>query len=134
MKEGDLLGRIDQQYRLEGFPEEELQDAIKTNPASIYLPDATFPVTTLREGDEVRVGDTVLTALFMPGHTPGQMIFYIRDKKIMFLAITCFLILRQISPSGQEVDNSLQQYMHNLDRLLEFDIAVALPGSPGSCQ
>lgn len=131
MKEGDLLGRIDQQYRLEGFPEEELQDAIKTNPASIYLPDATFPVTTLREGDEVRVGDTVLTALFMPGHTPGQMIFYIRDKKIMFLADHLLFDITPNITKWAGVDNSLQQYMHNLDRLLEFDIAVALPAHRG---
>lgn len=131
MKEGDLLGRIDQQYRLEGFPEEELQDAIKTNPASIYLPDATFPVTTLQEGDEVRVGNTVLTALFMPGHTPGQMIFYIKDKKIMFLADHLLFDITPNITKWSGINNSLQQYMNNLKRLLEFDIVVALPAHRG---
>ncbi len=131
MKEGNLLGRVDQQYRLEGFPEEELQDAIKTNPASIYMPDTTFPVTTLQEGDEVRVGNTTLTALFMPGHTPGQMIFYIKDKKIMFLADHLLFDITPNITKWSGINDSLQQYMNNLKRLLEFDIEVALPAHRG---
>ena len=127
MKEGDLMGRIDQQYRLEGFPEDELQDAIKTNPASIYLPDATFPVTTLQEGDTVTVGGTTLTAIFMPGHTPGQMIFYIADKKIMFLADHLLFDITPNITKWSGIDDSLRQYMNNLERLLDFDVDLPLP-------
>ena len=127
MKEGDLMGRIDQQYRLEGFPEDELQDAIKTNPASIYLPDATFPVMTLQEGDTVTVGGTTLTAIFMPGHTPGQMIFYIADKKIMFLADHLLFDITPNITKWSGIDDSLRQYMNNLERLLDFDVDLPLP-------
>lgn len=127
MKEGRIRGRIDKGYLQEGFPEEELLDAMKTNPATIYLPDATFPVTTLQEGDTITVGNTVLTAVFMPGHTPGQMIFYIADKKIMFLGDHLLFDITPNITEWPEVDNSLKHYMHNLERLLNFDIELPLP-------
>lgn len=127
MKEGRIRGRIDKGYLQEGFPEEELLDAMKTNPATIYLPDATFPVTTLQEGDTITVGNTVLTAVFMPGHTPGQMIFYIADKKIMFLGDHLLFDITPNITEWPEVDNSLKHYMHNLERLLDFDIELPLP-------
>lgn len=127
MKEGRIRGRIDKGYLQEGFPEEELLDAMKTNPATIYLPDATFPVTTLQEGDTITVGNTILTAVFMPGHTPGQMIFYIADKKIMFLGDHLLFDITPNITEWPEVDNSLKHYMHNLERLLDFDIELPLP-------
>ena len=73
------------------------------------------------------VGNTVLTAVFMPGHTPGQMIFYIADKKIMFLGDHLLFDITPNITEWPEVDNSLKHYMHNLERLLDFDIELPLP-------
>lgn len=131
MMKGHIRSRIDRGYLLEGFPEEELADAMRTNPTTIYLPEATFPVTTLQDGDEIRVGNTVLTALFMPGHTPGQMIFYVKDKKIMFLADHLLFDITPNITEWPEMRNPLSQYMHNLEKLMSYDIDLALPAHRG---
>lgn len=131
MKEGHIRSRIDRGYLKEGFPEDELKDAMNTNPTTIYLPEPTFPVTTLQDGDEIRVGNTVLTALFMPGHTPGQMIFYIKDKKIMFLADHLLFDITPNITEWPEMWNPLSQYMHNLEKMLRYDITLALPAHRG---
>ena len=37
----------------------------------------------LKEGDEIKFGNTVLKILFTPGHSPGSLSFYSETEKII---------------------------------------------------
>lgn len=41
------------------------------------------PKNFLKEGDEVKFGNTVLTVLFTPGHSPGSLSFYNEADKVI---------------------------------------------------
>jgi glyoxylase-like metal-dependent hydrolase (beta-lactamase superfamily II) len=54
---------------------EQLQEAygcaLYANPAEPWLKDGQVDVA-VHHGDEIRLGETVIRALFVPGHTPGS--------------------------------------------------------------
>lgn len=87
----------------------------------------------LADGQMLDVGPCTLQAVSVPGHTPGNMMFYLPEKKIMF---TGDHVLFDITPNitaYPDFDNSLQHYLDSLETAKRFDVALALPGhrSPG---
>ncbi len=90
----------------------------------------------LKDGQMLDLGPCVLQTIVVPGHTPGNTMFYLRDRKIMF---TGDHILFDITPSISyipENENSLAQYIKSLEYAKQFDVTLALPGhrSPGDYQ
>lgn len=118
-------------FRKEGFPEEELIEAAKRNPMLAYAADQEFDAVPLCDGDQIRIGDLVFTALEMPGHTPDHICYYLEEYKIMFLGDH---ILYDITPNitiWPGVEHSLSTYLTNIHRILTFDIETAYPSHRG---
>ena len=42
------------------------------------------PKNYLKEGDEIKFGNTTFSVLFVPGHSPGHLAFYNEREKIIF--------------------------------------------------
>ncbi len=87
----------------------------------------------LSDGQILDTGVCRLQTVLVPGHTPGNAMFYVPDRKIMF---TGDHVLFDITPNitfWPDYDNALQQYLNSLARARRFDVALALPGhrSPG---
>ena len=87
----------------------------------------------LADGEALDVGACVLRTVFVPGHTPGNVMFFVPGKKIMF---TGDHVLFDITPNitaWPDFDNALQRYLDSLESAKRFDVALALPGhhSPG---
>ena len=87
----------------------------------------------LADGQALDVGPCTLQMIPVPGHTPGNTMFYIPEKKVMF---TGDHILFDITPNitfWPDYDNALQRYLESLEYAGRFDVALALPGhrSPG---
>ncbi len=87
----------------------------------------------LSDGETLDLGICKLQTVLVPGHTPGNAMFYIPEKKIMF---TGDHVLFDITPNitfWPEYDNALQHYLDSLAASRRFDVALALPGhrSPG---
>lgn len=117
----------DQHLRESGFPADELAEARMTNPATKFTPSELFEVNTLLDGETVKIGDIEIEAIEVPGHTPGQMCFYIRKNKIMFLADH---VLFDITPNiikWHNVDNSLKLYLNSLDKISRYEVELPLP-------
>ncbi|MCI8684549.1 MAG: MBL fold metallo-hydrolase [Lachnospiraceae bacterium] len=117
----------DLMYLAEGYPPEKYYEAENKNPAKIYMPNREFAVTELQDGDEILVGSVKVTALEMPGHTPGLMCCYLEKEKIMF---TSDHVLFDITPNitnWPEMENPLGCYLKNLDRILEYEVKTAFP-------
>ena len=87
----------------------------------------------LADGQTVDVGPCTLQMCLVPGHTPGNAMFYIPGKRVMF---TGDHVLFDITPNitfWPGYDNALQQYLNSLEYSKRFDVAMALPGhrAPG---
>ena len=113
---------------LNGFPREELQTALLKHPGYKYGGTKQVPVTTLKDGDRLTMGDYVFTCLLTPGHTKGHMCLYEPRRKILFSGDH---ILGDITPNIQlwtDTDDSLKAYLLSLDRILNFEVDLVLPG------
>lgn len=87
----------------------------------------------LGDGQTVDAGPCTLKMLLVPGHTPGNAMFYLPEKKLMF---TGDHVLFDITPNitfWPGYDNALQQYLNSLEQSRRFDVEAALPGhrAPG---
>ncbi|MBO4862182.1 MAG: MBL fold metallo-hydrolase [Firmicutes bacterium] len=88
----------------------------------------------LQDGDVIDTGNVRLKMILVPGHTPGNSMFYIEDKKVLF---TGDHVLFDITPNitcWPGVGNALQEYLDSLERSRDLDVYLALPGhrSPGN--
>ena len=82
----------------------------------------------LGDGETLDVGPCALQTVLVPGHTPGNAMFYVPDRKLMF---TGDHVLFDITPNitfWPDYDNALQRYLESLDFARGFDVALALPG------
>jgi len=70
-----LLDNVTAQARSFGLPITE-----KVQPLGAYITD----------NQEIKFGNTVLTALHVPGHSPGHMAFYAKNEGIVFVGDVLF--------------------------------------------
>jgi glyoxylase-like metal-dependent hydrolase (beta-lactamase superfamily II) len=117
----DLLFKMDQQRKDGPKPGIKHDEVIPLNDGD------TFPFE--RDGAPFE-----LTALHMPGHTGGHMVFIEPESKTLFAGDQ---LLPDVSPnpliepsldSPGERRRSLKEYLHSLERMGEMDLALAYPG------
>ena len=118
--------------RLNGFPEDELQEALHTHPGLKYRSQVHLAFHILREDDTINVGDYLFKCVETPGHTLGHMCLYEPHKKIFMAGDH---ILNDITPTIQlwsDEWNPLKEYLTSLDKIYKFDIELVLPGHRGA--
>ncbi len=113
----------------EGFPKDLLEENQKTNPAMaerlLSLDDRFTPID---DGQELTIGEYTLKTIVVPGHTPGNTMFWMPEQEIMF---TGDHILFDITPNitaWSWVEDSLGDYLENLLRVRNYPVKLALPG------
>ncbi|MFP5299496.1 MAG: MBL fold metallo-hydrolase [Actinomycetota bacterium] len=95
-------------------------------------------VVPMSEGDTFRFsaddGDFTLTALHMPGHTGGHMVFHEPDTGTLFAGDQ---LLPDVSPNPLlepsldepgERRRSLKEYLASLERMADLGLQIAFPG------
>ncbi len=115
----------------EGFEKELLHELRYGEATQQYHPAGLFDAVCLKDGDTVQVGKYTLQAIWVPGHTPGQMCLYLKEKKLMF---TADHILFDITPNitaWYGVEDSLGDYLQSLLKIRQYPIAQALPSHRG---
>jgi glyoxylase-like metal-dependent hydrolase (beta-lactamase superfamily II) len=114
--------------RLNGYPENELQEALHSHPGFKFRSKGDLVFHILKEGDTISVGDYVFKCVETPGHTMGHMCLYEPSKKIF---VAGDHILNDITPNIQlwsDGCNPLKEYLESLDKVYELDIELVLPG------
>ena len=114
--------------RINGFPEDELQRAIKDHPGRKYSSRGHLDFYILKEGDTVSIGDYLFKCIETPGHSPGHMCLYEANKKIL---VAGDHILFDITPNitfWLEMKSSLKQYLASLEKVYALDVNLTLPG------
>lgn len=115
-------------YTSHGFPKGELEKAMRSHPGHLYGPKRRIDFCILKEGDIIDIGNYSLRCIETPGHSPGHMCLYEPTKKIL---ISGDHILLDITPNitfWPEMDNSLKEYLANLDKVYALDVDLVLPG------
>ncbi len=83
------------------------------------------PWRWLGDGDRVRAGDTTLTALYTPGHSPDHLAFWDEPSGTIFtgdLVVQGSSVMIHWSRGGD-----LSQYLASLERLLALEPRLLLP-------
>ncbi len=118
--------------RINGFPEDELQGAIKNHPGYKYSPRGRLDFYILKEGDPISIGDYFFRCIETPGHTKGHMCLYEPNKKLF---VSGDHILSDITPnisSWSNEENPLNEYLASLDKVYDLDVELVLPGHRGT--
>ena len=113
---------------------EQMNEQRKSGPRPGIDHDNVIP---LHDGDRFafEAGESFeLTALHMPGHTGGHMVFHEPTSRTLFAGDQ---LLPDVSPnpliepsldSPGERRRSLKEYLHSLERMSEMDLSLAYPG------
>jgi glyoxylase-like metal-dependent hydrolase (beta-lactamase superfamily II) len=115
--------------RLNGFPENELQEILHNHPPHKYFRfKEHMPFKFLEDEDTLNVGDYLFKCVETPGHSKGHMCLYQPNKKVFFAGDH---ILNGITPNislRSNEGNPLKDYMASLDKVYTLDIELVLPG------
>lgn len=114
--------------RINGFPEDDLQSAIKNHPGYKYSSRGQLDFNILKEGDTINIGNYLFKCIETPGHTKGHMCLYESNKKL-FIAGDHILI--DITPNislWSNDENPLNEYLVSLDKVYNLDVKLVLPG------
>lgn len=123
-----FLPITDKFLQTHGIPEEELP------PPEVQIPTtgdlvATRPDVFLRGEEVINAGAYTLRVINTPGHTPGHIVLYEPEKKLLFAGD---MLLPTIATNAalhvQHMKNPLQKYLNSLMILKELDIDLVLPG------
>ena len=111
-----------------GFPEGQLRKAIEQHPGYKHSSEWVPDMRMLNDGDIIEAGAYRFECVHTPGHTVGHTCLYEREKKI-FVAGDHILI--DITPNIQcwsDQQDPLGSYLESLDRVIDLDIELVLPG------
>ena len=127
---GDALWRENNEEMIRfGFPRESVERMLLRAREHSVSPRYDFQdYLPVEDGDELSCGGYTLRAISTPGHTPGNMCFWMEAQKTMF---TGDHVLFDISPnitSWAGVPDPLGDYLISLRFIDHYDVETALPG------
>jgi len=111
-----------------GFPENELQAAIRSHPGREFASEWVPKISVLKDGDEIVAGTYCFKCVSTPGHSLGHMCLYEPKRKIL---VAGDHILIDITPNIQcwsDDHNPLENYLTSLDKVNNMEIDLVLPG------
>ncbi|MCC8061458.1 MAG: MBL fold metallo-hydrolase [Clostridiales bacterium] len=115
--------------RENGVKEDLIREMFTRTPSRALAGDLSYKdYVPLDEGDELTAGDYRLRAIYVPGHTPGQMCFEIVGTGAMVLGDH---VLFDITPNITDwsgVADALGDYLNSLDKIDRYDVTIPLPG------
>lgn len=119
---------LEARFQEEGFPRRlmiRLQDA---NPARSMAPPMGGRYESLQDGRVLEAGGFRLQCLLMPGHTPGQMCFWMEEQGILFSGDH---VLFDITPNitvWPQMRDALGTYLDSLRKIGGLPVRLTLPG------
>ncbi|WP_129672029.1 MBL fold metallo-hydrolase [Candidatus Chloroploca sp. Khr17] len=86
-------------------------------------------ITPLEPGSTLLMGGRAYEALYAPGHSDSQLIFYTAEERLVFCGDQ---VLNKITPHigvwPTSEPDPLGRYLRSLGALIKLDVALALPG------
>jgi glyoxylase-like metal-dependent hydrolase (beta-lactamase superfamily II) len=125
----DLIKKTEELLRQNGVPQDELP---QLKEASLWMnkyvtPDS--PEVMLEDGDIISNDSFELEVLWTPGHSPGHICLYERERKFI---LTGDHVLYETTPhvgfNPLSGDNPLGDYVSSLEKLERLKVHFILPG------
>lgn len=98
------------------------------NPLDASGDTAFMPDVPIADGERIAGDGWALTAIFTPGHTANHMVFALEGTGIVFSADH---VMAWATSIVAPPDGAMSDYMQSLDRMLERDDTLYLPGHGG---
>jgi glyoxylase-like metal-dependent hydrolase (beta-lactamase superfamily II) len=93
------------------------------NPHAIVEPDVL-----LNGGDRFSTGSATLEAVFTPGHTPGHVCYYDRERRLLFSGDHILSrITSNVTMYMSTSQDPLGDYLASVDRVGALDVGLVLP-------
>ena len=117
-----------------GVPAEVLVELAKMRQSTSRYGEPVRPDRTLADGDLLQLGGESWQVLHTPGHAGGLICLYQPQRRLL---VSSDHLIRDISsnpvieppdPGETERPRRLVEYMQQLRRVAELDVALALPG------
>ena len=121
-------GVMDVRFREEGFPRHLMAKMNETNPARSMAPPSGGHYEGLAADQILEKAGFRIQCLFVPGHTPGQMCYWLPDHGILF---TGDHVLFDITPNITAwpiMADALGSYLESLKKIRGYEPTLALPG------
>ena len=122
---------VTERFCSEGFPPRILEELERTNPARALAPPTGGRYESLEDGQVLEAGGFRLQALLMPGHTPGQMCFWIEKEGLMLLGDHVLFDITPNIAAWPEMPDALGAYLESLERIRAYAPVRGLPGHRG---
>jgi glyoxylase-like metal-dependent hydrolase (beta-lactamase superfamily II) len=125
----DLVKKTEELLRQNGVPEDELP---QLKEASLWMnkyvtPDP--PEVMLEDGDIISNGSFEFEVLWTPGHSPGHICLYERERKFILTGDhVLYDTLPHVGFNPQSGDNPLGDYISSLEKLESLKVNFILPG------
>ena len=113
--------------RNEGMPGDIVETVDSSNPGQRYI---SPPYTTepLFEGDILNYGPYRLECLLTPGHSPGHMCLYDRERQLMFVGDHVLFDITPNITTWPDMEDALGTYLESLRKVMDLPVSFALPG------
>lgn len=118
----------------QGFSVEQVDTARQNNPALTMAPPVTDRYRDLEDGALLDCGNHQLKAILVPGHTPGQMCFWIEQEGLMLLGDHVLFDITPNITAWPGIEDALGDYLNSLKAIRRYDVDIPLPGhrKPGN--
>jgi len=122
----EVLLQMNSHYLQEGFPQDLLEESNgrwKTMP----MPKLNFSTMAFEDGHGFFVGREKVQVISVPGHTPGNAVLYLPERKLLFSGDH---VLFDITPNigvWPGVEYSLADYLSSLDKIDRLEIQKTFP-------
>lgn len=90
--------------------------------------ESFLPGQTPRDGERIRLGELVLTAIHTPGHASNCVCYHLESERLLF---TGDHVLEGVSPVILAPDGDMAQYLRSLEKLGGYDFEHIAPGHGG---
>lgn len=125
---GEISSETDQRFLLEGFPSEELDYVTRNNPARVFMLNTVDDrFCTVSDGEVLDYGSFHLKTILVPGHTPGNSMFWLEEQDILFSGDH---VLFDITPNitlWVEMEDALGDYLDSLRKVRDLKPKLTLP-------
>jgi len=117
-----------------GVPPDVLAGVARSGEASFSLARRVPEARALAQGEVLRGAHVSLEVLHMPGHTPGLVVLYDRERRLVLsddhlLEKVSPNPLIELGPGGEEgVFKPLLAYLDSIGRLHRLEVDLVLPG------
>jgi len=118
-------------YEDAGIPMETIDQMLGSTPSHLYFEiyeELGKPSRSLKNGDEVSIGEYSFRTVWTPGHSPGHICLYEPEQRLLMAGDHILLTITPHITQWIEEGNPLAEYLISLEKVGELNVDAVLPG------